>query len=151
MARNEVEIDAPRSVVFEVLKDPSAYVRWVVGGRRLRGVDEGWPAPGTAFHHEVGVPPILIRDYTRVLELVEGSRVVLEAKARPMGTAKVTIEVAEAGPGRTRLVLDEVPLSGPARLLPRAVFDPITKGRNTESLRRLKKIAEERARQPTAG
>lgn len=151
MARNEVDIAAPRAVVFDVLKDPAAYVRWVVGGRRLRDVDEGWPAPGTAFHHEVGVPPFLVRDYTRVLELVEGTRVVLEAKARPFGTANVAIEVADAGPGRTRVVLDEVPLAGPVRLLPRAVFDAITKGRNTESLRRLKNIAEERARQPAAG
>lgn len=148
MATNTTEIDAPTSVVFDVLKDPGAYVRWVVGGRRLRAVDEGWPAPGTSFHHEVGVPPILIRDHTKVLELVEGRRIVLEAKARPMGTAKVTIEVAEAGPGRTRVVLDEVPLRGPARLVPRVVFDPVTKARNTESLRRLKKIAEDRARQP---
>lgn len=144
MARNEIVVNAPRSAVFEALTDPSAYVQWVVGGRRLRAVDEAWPQPGSAFYHEVGVAPFVLRDCTRMLEYAPGERVVLDAKARPLGTAIVDIRL-HGDDGGTRVVLDEVPSGGPLRLVPRPLIDALTRVRNAKSLQRLRDLVEERA------
>lgn len=143
-ARNQTEIDARPEQVWAVLTDPHAYPEWVVGARRIRDVDAGWPAPGTAFHHEVGGWPLRIKDNTKVRELVPLSRLVLEARARPAGVAAVTLLLEERRPGCTQVTILEEPVSGPATLVPRPVMDALTKARNAESMRRLKRVVEQR-------
>ena len=58
MARNQRDIDAPPERVFAVLADPRCYPEWVVGSKEIRAADPGFPAPGTRFHHTVGVGPL---------------------------------------------------------------------------------------------
>lgn len=146
MPTNETDIAAPIDDVWDVLLDPSAYVRWVVGGRTLRGVDPGWPEPGTAFHHTAGLWPLVIKDKTKVIGLEPKRRIVLEARARPAGAATVAITLAPSDEGGTHLVLTEEPLSGPIRLVPRPLLEVLTKSRNATSLRRLRHMVEERSR-----
>ncbi len=92
MAINEIHINTPPERVFEVLADYRSYGHWVVGSRRMRGMDPGFPAAGTRFHHQVGVGPLHLNDHTQVLEVDQPRKLILKAKARPfLGTAVVDL------------------------------------------------------------
>jgi uncharacterized protein YndB with AHSA1/START domain len=145
-ARTEVDLDVPPERAFAVLIDPEAYIRWVVGARRLRGVDPHWPAPGARFHHEIGVWPFLVRDWTEMVELVPHSRLVLEARAGPVGVARVTILVKARGRGGSNVAVLEEPVRGVLRSLPSPLLDPLIDLRNRLSLGRLRDLVEERSR-----
>jgi hypothetical protein len=134
VAVNEIHIDRDPERVFAVLADWRSYGDWVVGSRFMRGVDPGFPAAGTRFHHQVGIGPLHVNDHTKVLK----------AKARPLfGTAIVDITL-EPRDGGTHVTLRE----DPGDAVTAFIFNPLThllvRGRNTESLERLKRLAEER-------
>ncbi len=144
MALNEIHIDAPPERVFDVLADWRAYADWVVGSRVMRGVDPGFPAADTRLHHQVGWGPLNLDDHTTVLEVDKPRKLILKAKARPVfGTAIVDITL-EPRDGGTHVTLRE----DPGDPLTAFVFNPLThllvRGRNEESLSRLKRLAEER-------
>ena len=143
MAVNEIHIDREPERVFAVLADWRSYGDWVVGSRFMRGVDPGFPAAGTRFHHQVGIGPLHLNDHTKVLEVDQPRKLVLKAKARPMGTAIVDITLSPED-GGTHVVLRE----DPGDRLTALVFNPLThllvRGRNVESLERLKGLAEDR-------
>ena len=147
MARNVIEIDAPVDVVFDVLLDPQHYPRWVAGAKRIRDVDDTWPAPGSRFHHAVGAGPAEVRDSTKVVEIDPPRRLVLEARFRPPGVACVEMELEPLGPDRTRVTMLEHPLEAPGPLgapVVQLLVDPLISLRNWWSLQRLKRIAEAR-------
>jgi uncharacterized protein YndB with AHSA1/START domain len=143
MAHNSCYIDADPETVFGVLSDASTYGDWVVGSRRVRDADPGFPAVGSRFHHEVGIPPLLLRDHTEVLECRPPTRLVLRAKTRPFATARVELRVTPEGSG-TRVELIE----SAGDLLSRWAFnrfsDPLIHVRNSHSLRRLRRLSEAR-------
>jgi uncharacterized protein YndB with AHSA1/START domain len=143
MAVNEIHIDAPPERVFAVLADWRSYGDWVVGSRLMRGADPGFPAAGTRFHHQVGWGPLHLNDHTTVLEVDQPRKLILKAKARPLGTAVVQMDMKPDG-GGTHVTMRE----DPGDTLTAFVFNPLThllvRGRNTESLERLKRLAEER-------
>lgn len=144
MAINEIHINTPPERVFEVLADYRSYGHWVVGSRRMRGMDPGFPAAGTRFHHQVGVGPLHLNDHTQVLEVDQPRKLILKAKARPfLGTAVVDLTL-EPRDGGTHVTMRE----DPGDAMTAFVFNPIThllvRGRNTESLERLKELAESR-------
>ncbi len=143
MAINEIHIDRPPERVFAVLADYRGYGDWVVGSRLMRGADPGFPAAGTRFHHQVGVGPLHLNDHTTVLEVEQPRKLVLKAKARPFGTATVDITLRPEN-GGTHVTLRE----DPGDPLTALVFNPLThllvRGRNIESLDRLKELAERR-------
>lgn len=148
MSVNETVVDATIERVFAVLSTAHFYPDWVVGAKDFRGVDPGFPAPGTKFHHSVGAGPITLKDNTEVLELDPGRRIVLQARTRPLGTARVEITLHPAG-GGTRIVMREGPGDAFSRLMFNPVADLLLKGRNVEALRRLSEIVESQA--PAAG
>jgi len=143
MAVNDIHIDTPPERVFAVLADWRSYGHWVVGSRFVRGADPGFPAAGTRFHHQVGVGPLHLDDHTTVLEVDQPRKLILKAKARPLGTAVVDLTMEPEGTG-TRVVMRE----DPGDKLSALVFNPLThllvRGRNEESLDRLKDLAENR-------
>ena len=47
-------LDAPVGAVATVLADPRSYDGIVVGSRRIRWFDAGWPEVGSRFHHTIG-------------------------------------------------------------------------------------------------
>jgi uncharacterized protein YndB with AHSA1/START domain len=142
VARNVTTIDVPPAAVFDVLADPDSYGRWVVGSSEIRDADAAWPAVGSRFHHSVGIGPLTVDDETEVEQVIPGRLLRLHAKARPLGTAHVSIELQPAGDG-TRVTMIE----DPGDRLTGLVFTPIThllvRLRNAESLRRLAKLARE--------
>jgi len=144
MARNSTTVNAPPQIVFDVLADPCAYEHWVVGNKAVRHFDDAWPAPGAEFHHTVGFGPVATKDKTTVVEAEPARRLVLEARAMPVGIARVTLLLEPDGAG-TRLTIDEVAEGGPARRVWNPLLDRLTWLRNIESLRRLKRLAEQRA------
>jgi uncharacterized protein YndB with AHSA1/START domain len=135
MAVTTRDIPASPDQVWAVLADPKRYAEWVVGAQEVRGFEGDWPAPGARFHHTVGLGPIHIHDDTSVLESNPSRRLVLRARARPLGHARIALELTQSGAG-TRLVMVEEPTSPVASLL-RKVVDPLIHSRNVEALRRL--------------
>ncbi len=142
MGRTTLTIDAPSARVFDVLSDPESYGVWVVGSKQVRDADAHFPARGSRFHHTVGFGPITVSDHTVVEELKRPQRIKLRAKARPLGTTHVTLELKRKGRSKTEVTMTE----GPADPLSALVFyHPLThllvRGRNDESLRRLAELA----------
>jgi uncharacterized protein YndB with AHSA1/START domain len=141
MARNERLIPTSPERVFAVLSDPDAYAAWVVGSEVIRDADETWPAVGSRFHHRVGVGPLKVNDHTEVTAMEPARRLELHAKARPLGTAKVALDLERRGGGTLVTMVEDAgdPLS---RLL---FINPLThffvRRRNDESLRRLEDLA----------
>lgn len=139
MARNEIVIDAAVGDVFAVLADGHSYEHWIVGAKRIRAVDAGWPQPGTSFHHSVGFGPLHVRDSTSVLERRGQEALKLRARAWPVGVAHVLFELRPEG-GGTRVVMTETPVEGPAARLDNPVQQAMIRLRNAETLRRLRKL-----------
>ena len=129
--------------VFDVLRDGRTYGHWVVGTRAIRDVDAGWPAEGTRLHYTVGYRPLRKDDVTTSKEYEPDTRLALEARAWPAGTASVVISVEPVG-GGTRVSIDEAPLRGPAKLLHNPLADLLIHVRNVETLRRLESLARRR-------
>jgi uncharacterized protein YndB with AHSA1/START domain len=147
VTRNETVVQAPPAVVFSVLGDPRTYEHWVVGNKRVRRFDPDYPAPGSEFHHTVGLGPLAVKDKTCVAEADEPRCLVLHARAMPAGVAEVRLELAPEGSGSTRVSMTEHPIGGPAARFPNRLLDFLTHLRNAESLRRLRHMAEDRATQ----
>jgi len=141
VAKTERHIDAKPETVFAVLSDPYSYGYWVVGSEKIRDADAHWPAPGSRFHHTVGVGPFRVNDHTLSVRAESPSLLELRAKARPLGTAKVRMELEREGTGTRVRMFEEA-----GDLLTALVFNPLThllvRGRNEESLRRLGELAE---------
>ncbi|MCU1484054.1 MAG: hypothetical protein JWN67_800 [Actinomycetia bacterium] len=139
MAVTSRHLDASPEAVFAVLADGWRYADWVVGAQRIRAVDDSWPAPGSRFHHRFGIGPLSIEDST-VLEAFEPPRrIVLRARARPTGVARVSIELEPAG-GGTDVVLAEVPISGVAQRIDNPLLEALVALRNRRSLQRLAQV-----------
>ncbi len=143
MSTQRRHCDAPASVVWEVLSDPWLFASWVVGASRIRDVTGQWPAEQSLIHHSVGIWPLLLDDTTSVLSSVPGSVLVLQARGRPLGEARVEMRL-EDEPGGCGIVMREWAVSGAGTLLPRAVHDAAIGVRNREALRRLALIAQGR-------
>jgi uncharacterized protein YndB with AHSA1/START domain len=144
VARNQITVDAAPSTVWEVLVDPYAYPRWVVGADRTLQADPRWPEPGAWFKVRlaIGIP-----DYTHCRELDPGRRIKLDAGGGPLRGAHVEVLIEPEGDG-THVTLIEDPggLAAPLRFFPPAHL--LTRLRNAESLRRFQRICE--ARRPAS-
>ena len=144
MARNSTRIDATPEEVFDVLDDACAYPSWVVGTRRVRGVDPDWPAVGSRFHHAIGNFVAELHDSSMVLDRRRPELLELEVRFRPTGVAWVRISVEPDRNGSV-VVFEERPRRGPFSRIPRFATDPVLTVRNALSLRRLRRVVERRA------
>jgi uncharacterized protein YndB with AHSA1/START domain len=144
--RTDILVDADPEAVFDVLTDPETYPGWVVGTRNVRDVDRDWPRPGGRFHHTVGwVGPLNVRDDTEVEEIDPPRSLVLRVKTRPWMTGRVELYVKPEDDGRTRVIMYESTIGGLTTRAASTLLGVPLWGRNAESLRRLKRIAESRA------
>jgi uncharacterized protein YndB with AHSA1/START domain len=140
VATNRRFMPVPPTAVWEALADPSGYAYWVVGSKAIRDVDAGFPAPGTRFHHTIGLGPLTLRDHTEVIESKAPSMLRLRAKGRPFGTATVTVRM-EPTDGGTSVEIVEHPDGIYSILALNPVLQVFTKLRNAESLMRLEELA----------
>lgn len=140
MSTTERMIPALPERVWAVLADPHCYPRWVVGADSVRTADPAWPAAGSRFDHRVGWGPLKVHDYTQVLAVDAPRRLVLRAKARPLGTARVDLTLAPREGGTFVTMVEEAGDRLTALVFNR-LTDPLVHGRNEESLRRLEELA----------
>jgi uncharacterized protein YndB with AHSA1/START domain len=143
MATVSKTIQASPAEVFSVLSNGWLYSNWVVGTSHMRAVDAHWPAAGSKLHHASGVWPLVARDETTVQEVLTDARLVLTAKGRPFGEARVVLELAPVA-GGTLVTMIETPVAGPAKWLHNPVAEAVLVRRNVESLDRLAAVAERR-------
>ena len=141
MATNHIQITVTPDEVFAALANPANYGDWVVGSDVIRDADPEWPKVGSRFYHRVGVGPLKLNDHTEVLEVDPPHRLIMHARARPLGTAEVSMRLAERD-GGTFVTMTETAGNRLSRLMLNRLTDPLIRLRNAESLRRLKRIAE---------
>jgi uncharacterized protein YndB with AHSA1/START domain len=130
----------PPVAVWDVLADAGSYGYWVVGSKLIRDADPEWPAPGSKFHHTIGVGPFKLSDHTVSLEAERPHRLKIRAKGRPVGTASVTMTMT-AKDGGTVVQMTENPDGVYAVLALNPLLHVLTLARNSESLMRLEELA----------
>jgi uncharacterized protein YndB with AHSA1/START domain len=136
--------DAPPERTWEALSEPRAYGFWVTGAHGVHESDSNWPDQGATFQHTQGVPPLVISDTTSVLRSEPPRYLELEARVRPLLIARVTVTI-EPEAGGCQVTMEEQATGGllaPLMRLPGA--GTLIRARNTESLRRLRKMAQAR-------
>lgn len=144
MAVVRAHLDASPESVFAVLADGWHYSNWVVGTSHVRAVQAEWPAVGAKLFHASGIWPAVTRDETTVDEVDPPRLLVLTAKGRPFGEARVTIELVAAPGEGTDITMDEVPVAGPGKWVHNPVSEIALARRNTESLARLTALVQRR-------
>lgn len=142
MAVRNILVSAAPQQVWDVLADGWSYDQWVVGTTDIRRVDPGFPAEGANLAYTVDRGPIHMKDRTTVRIAEPLHRLEMEANARPVGTARISVEVLAWGE-KSVVVIDEHPLSGLGWLLHNPLSEMVL------SLRRmahnLAKLVESRA------
>ena len=129
----------PPAQVWATLADPDNYSEWVVGTKQVRSSQGDWPLKRARFQHTVGIWPLYIHDQTSVVESDPPEHLVLEAKVRPFGSARIILELAPSETG-TRVTMTEEPSAPYVARVARRLFDPLIYVRNAEALRRLENL-----------
>lgn len=140
----ERDTSASREEVWAVIADGWTYSQWVVGNSRMRAVDPNWPHVGSSIRHSVGVWPLLLDDVTVVEDCQPLQQLVLLAKGRPFGKARITLRLFDID-GGCRIKMAEVPIGAPLGWVPKRVALAAAFPRNRECTSRLVAIAERRA------
>lgn len=123
------------------------YPTWVVGASRMRDVERSWPAVSSSIHHSVGVWPLLVNDTTSILEWDPPTHALLKARAWPIGSAHVALDVQRVERGCSVTITEDA-VEGPGRkFFPEPVRNAALLPRNRETLRRLAYLAEGHAQQ----
>jgi hypothetical protein len=136
---------ATRQQVWDVVADGWTYSQWVVGNTRMRAVDLRWPAAASKIHHTVGVWPLVLNDETEVESSTPLEELILLAKGRPLGGARIVLRLFDIQDG-CRIEMAEVPVGAPLNLVPRRLALAAAYPRNRECLARLAALAERRTR-----
>ena len=134
---------ATRAQVWDVVADGWTYSQWVVGNSRMRAVEPDWPAVGSKIHHTIGIWPVVINDETEVESCAPEEELVLLARTRPFGQARITLRLHDVADG-CRIEMAEVPVGGPLNLIPRRLALAAAFPRNRECTWRLASLAERR-------
>jgi uncharacterized protein YndB with AHSA1/START domain len=135
---------ASRERVWSVIADGWTYSQWVVGNSRMRAVDPNWPRTGSTIEHSIGVWPLVVNDITVVEDCQPQQRLVLLAKTRPFGKARITLQLFDIDGGGCRIEMAEVPVGAPMGWVPHRVALAAAFPRNRECTWRLAALAERR-------
>jgi hypothetical protein len=138
-----VLIERAPEEVWAVLADGHSYAEWVVGTKHIHDADEHWPAVGSAIRFTAGVGPLHISDVTIVRRVQPERELELEARARWLGTARISFDLRPWGEN-TLVIIDEHPLSGPGARWHNTVADVVLRFRNRRMVRSLAAAVEKR-------
>ncbi|MBV1939019.1 SRPBCC family protein [Streptomyces sp. BV286] len=131
---------SPREV-WAVLADGTRYADWVVGTASSYPVRGQWPKVDAAIAYEVRVGFYGFTNETVVRACDEGRELELEAKAGPLGTARIAIELRPWGED-TLVVIDEHPLRGVGGTLHNVGVEALIQLRHRTMLKRLADVCE---------
>lgn len=150
MSRNRIELPASPEQVFGVLIDPYSFPKWVVGAKRIRGIDPDWPRPGSAFHHTSGAGgELTVKDKTEMVTMNPPMSLVLQAYLRPLGIVRIRMLLERgATEGTTLFTIQEAPAPGTKMTRVKKLLDPALYLRNKKSLQCLEKLIRETAPGP---
>jgi hypothetical protein len=138
------DTSASREQVWDVIADGWTYSQWVVGNSRMRAVDPEWPQPGSTIQHSIGVWPLVLDDITEVQDCQPLQQIVLLAKGRPFGKARITLRLFDLDGGGCRIEMSEVPVGAPMGWVPNRLALAAAVPRNRECTWRLAALAERR-------
>jgi len=144
------EMDSTPQAIWALLADAHTFGAWVIGSKEIRDSDAHWPEPGATFHHTQGTLFVTLKDTTTVVKVEPERRLVLEVRARPWVVNIVELVLEPVGEGRTRVSMHEHPREGLVHRLWNPLLDGLLHARNVECLRRLGRLARERAEPNTA-
>ena len=130
--------------VFSVLADGYLLSGWIHASSRVRGLDQGWPLPGSHSQHFSRLGPIPLHDGTAILEWDPPRHLVMTIHGRLVGSTVVTLDV-ERGANGCLAHLSETVLHGPGLLVPSTIRRAGLHLQNGERLERLARLAEDRA------
>ncbi|GAA4799321.1 SRPBCC family protein [Streptomyces ziwulingensis] len=134
-------IQASPRAVWTVLATAESYGDWVVGTTEATPGRGTWPEVGASLHYEVGLGPVRLANETVVRRCEEGTALELEAKAGPLGTARIAIELRPWGE-HCLVIVDEHPLRGPGGALHNAGVELLIQLRHRTMLARLADLCE---------
>lgn len=141
--RNHLIRTSPQAV-WSVLEDGSRYAQWVVGTSSSEPVRGQWPQVGAAIRYEVRLGPLGLTNETVVRRCEPGSDLELEAKAGPLGSARIAIAVKPWG-DHCLVVVDEHPLRGMGGTMHNMAVEALLQVRHRTMLSRLAKLCEAEA------
>ncbi|MFI1683079.1 SRPBCC family protein [Streptomyces sp. NPDC020607] len=150
MARRHRLITVSPATVWSVLADGSRYAQWVVGTASSQPVRGHWPQVGAALEYEVRLGPLRATNETVVRRCQEGTILELEAKAGPLGTARIALEVRPWGE-HCLVTVDEHPLRGAAGALHNTLVEALVQVRHRAMLARLARVCENEAARTAGG
>jgi uncharacterized protein YndB with AHSA1/START domain len=136
-------VAAAPEAVFATMSDAWLMPAWVVGNTHIRGVEAEWPAPGSRMHHRIGPWPFSVSDSTTIIECEPPHRLVLQARAYPLGQLRIELAVEPNGDG-SLVRMAEVATHGVWRIFDFALFRRLLAARNRECLARLAAIVQNR-------
>ncbi|MFI1422199.1 SRPBCC family protein [Streptomyces sp. NPDC020731] len=131
---------SPQSV-WAVLEDGTRYADWVVGTSSSKPVRGHWPQLGSAIGFEVRLGPLSLSNETVVRRCVPGEALELEAKAGPLGTARIAVELRPWG-DHCLVIVDEHPLRGVGGTMHNVAVEALIQIRHRAMLARLARICE---------
>jgi len=100
-----------------------------------------WAAATATSAASFGVGPLTVDDSTVLEEYHPDRKMVLRARARPTGVARVILELVAGAGGGTEIHMEEYPISGFAKKVDNPVLEAMVVARNRRSLRRLGDLA----------
>jgi hypothetical protein len=108
----------------------------VVGTQQIEHVDDQWPELGATIRFVAGIGPLRFSDVTTVRRVEPKRALELEARARWLGTARISFDVRPWGE-HTLVIIDEHPLSGPGARVHNTLSEVALRLRNRRMMRSL--------------
>ncbi|MEV6764046.1 SRPBCC family protein [Streptomyces sp. NPDC051105] len=129
--------------VWGVLADPARYGEWVVGPSGSMPLDQAWPAVGSRLLYTMRLGPWSADGVTTVRHQEPGSELELEASFKPLGTARIFLQLRPWGEEETLVICDEHPLRGLGGTLHNAATEALFLVRHRGMLARLARLVEQ--------
>lgn len=145
MAVRHHYIDRGPDAVWAVLRDPYRFGDWVVGTSSSKPARGQWPEVGACLEYVVHLGPKEFQGTTVVRHYEPPGTLELEAKAGPLGTARIAFDLRSWGEG-TLVILDEHPLRGIGARTHNGIVDRLIQLRHRHMLKRLGTAAESEPR-----
>ncbi|MER5515322.1 SRPBCC family protein [Streptomyces sp. NPDC002763] len=142
MAVHHQLIRRPPHAVWAVLADPTCYEKWVVGPTSSEPLDQTWPAVGSRLRYTVRLGPWSGDGVTTVRHQESGSELELEASFKPLGTARIFLQLRPWGEEETLVICDEHPLRGLGGTLHSSASEALLLLRHRGMLARLARLVE---------